>query len=378
MPQPEVRPVCNRREQKTFLSLPWKMHSRDPNWVPPLRQDQEELAGFRPHPFYAGANRVQTFVAWDDGRPVGRIAAIWNQDHIDANREQVGFFGFFECVDDTEVARRLFDAVRDWLAQRGVQRMRGPANPSSNYTWGMLIDGFDSPPTFMMTYNPPYYPRLLESYGYCKAQDLYAYLGNLEMLPRAAKKFGPLAEEIRQRFNATVRYMDPKRIEQDVREFLDVYNRATAGNWGYSPMSAAEIQHAAAGLKYLLVPELAAAVEVDGHVVGACFALPDYNPRIKAINGRLFPFGFLRLLWNKKKIKKARALSTNVLPEYQLMGLPLVLGHDMVAKALSWGKLEELEYSWVLESNHRSRGALEKGGAKRIKTYRVYDYVYRG
>lgn len=367
-----VKSVASRRDRKRFLEFPWSHYRDDPHWIPPLRMTQKELVGYASDPFYE-RNEIQTFLAVRSGEVVGRIAAIVNQGHIERHCERRGFFGFFDCVDDQEVADGLFDAVRQWLASRDIPLIRGPMNPSMNQEVGLLVDGFDSPPTFMMTYNPPYYAGLIEGYGFRKAQDLYAYWGHVEMLPKIREKLGPIARKIIEHCGVTVRPLDTSRFVEDVKGFLDVYNRSLGNTWGFVPMSDAEVQHQARGLRYLMVPELAITAEVDGKMVGAVFGLPDYNPRIKEIDGRLLPFGFLRLLRKKNEIKRIRVISTNVVPEYQLMGLGLVLLDSLVPKALEWG-IEEAEFSWVLESNSLSRGSLEKGGAQLTKTYRVYDF----
>ena len=372
MPDLNIRPVSTRREKKLFLELPWKLYRDDPNWIPPLRGNQEELVGYRPHPFYE-RNRIQTFLAWRDGEVCGRVAAILNQGHIQQHNERLGFFGFFECVDDRQAADGLFDAVVEWFAAQGIFKVRGPMNPSMNYELGLLVEGFDSPPTFMMTYNPEFYARLIEGYGFAKVQDLYAYWGRRDMLPKIQGKLKPIALQIIERYGVHLRPLDKSRFLEDVEEFLSVYNRALANTWGFVPMSPAEIRHTAKGLQHLMVPELAVAAEVDGKMVGASFALPDYNPRIKQIDGRLYPLGFLRLLRNRHKIKRVRIISTNVIPEYQRMGVGLVLMHGLVPMAMKWD-LQEAEFSWVLESNMLSRGSLEKGGAKQTKTYRLYDF----
>ena len=268
----------------------------------------------------------------------------------------------------------LFDACRGWLAAQGIHQIRGPANPSLNYMVGLLVDGFDSPPTFMMTYNPPYYERLIENYGFRKAQDLYAFWGHISMLPKVAERLRPICDKIIERYNARIRPLDKSHFREDVKMFLSLYNRSLTNTWGFVPMSEPEMEHLANGLQYLIVPELAIAVEVDGRVVGATFGLPDFNPRIRDINGRLFPFGFIHLLHKKQDIKRIRIISTNVLPEFQMHGLGLLLMNGLVPKALEWG-IEEAEFSWVLESNSFSRGALAKGGAKVTKTYRLYDWA---
>ncbi len=366
-----VKRVATRRDRKQFLEFPWTLYRNDPNWIPPLRGNQKELVGYTSHPFYE-RNRAQTFLAVRGEEVCGRIAAILNWGHNERYRERRGFFGFFECVDDQEVADGLLDAVRQWFADQGIWCLRGPTNPSLNYEVGLLIDGFDSPPTFMMTYNPPYYARLLENYGFCKTQDLYAFWGHIDMLPKILAKLGPVAEQIIERYHVRLRPMDTSRFLEEVQMFLSIYNRSLVNTWGFVPMTKGEVDHMAAGLRHLIVPELAMMTEVDGQVVGAAFGLPDYNPRIRQIDGRLFPTGLFRLLLRKDRIKRIRLISTNVIPEYQRLGLGLVLMRGVVPKVLESG-VQEAEFSWVLESNSLSRGSLQKGGAKLTKTYRLYD-----
>jgi GNAT superfamily N-acetyltransferase len=367
-----IKQVESPREERAFLQLPWELYRGDPCWIPPLRMNQAELTGFKKHPFYDFATRG-AFLALRDGRPVGRVLAIDNPQHEKIHREKLGFFGFFECQDDAAAARGLLDAARDWLAQRGIARVRGPVNPSLNYECGLLIDGFDSPPTFMMTYNPPYYARLIEGAGFRKVEDMYAFWGHIDMLDQLDKKLAFVVEECTKRFDIKLRRLDRKRFDEEVRMFLDIYNQSLQGTWGFTPLSEGEIAHMGASLKHLIVPEMTTVAEIDGKPVGAQFGLLDYNPRIKAIDGRLFPFGFLRLLWNKRGIKLVRLISTNVVPEYQKWGLGLVIAARLVPEVRAWG-IQEAEFSWVLESNKLSFGTLKRGGAKITKTYRLYDY----
>ena len=284
-----------------------------------------------------------------------------------------GFFGFFESVDDQQVASALFDAARDWLFARDMQSLRGPMNPSPNYECGLLVDGFHSPPTFMMTYNKPYYGKLVEGWGFQKAQDLYAFWGHVDMVSRLDKKLWFIANEAKERFNVQVRPMSTGRFRAEVEMFLRVYNESMVGMWGFMPLSAGEIKELAKGLKYLIAPELALVAEIEGQPIGACLGLLDYNPRVKKIDGRLFPFGFLRLITNKHAITKMRVISINVVPEYQRWGLGVVLLGGLIEPMIQWG-IQEVEFSWVAESNTLSRASLEKGGAKLDKTYRIYDY----
>lgn len=367
-----VKPVESSREQRQFLELPWMLHRQDPLWIPPLRMNQAELTGFKKHPFYDIARR-QVFLATRDGQPCGRILALVNDVHNQRYNEQRGFFGFFECIDDQQVANALFGAARDWLAAQGMTAIRGPANPSLNYECGLLIDGYHSSPTFMMTYNPPYYATLIEGYGFRKVKDMYAFYGHINMVDGLDPKLAFIVEEAKRRFQIQLRSIDNRRFDQDVHTFLDLYNKSLVGTWGFTPMTAGEIKHTAKALKMLIVPELTSVAEIDGRPVGASFGLLDYNPRIKKIDGRLFPFGFAKLLWNKRGIKRFRALATNVLPEFQRWGIGLVLLNKLLPDALEWG-IQEAEFSWVLEDNHLSRASLERGGAKLDKTYRMYDY----
>ena len=371
----QVIPAKSWSQQKAFLDFPWKIYKDDPYWIPQLRLEQSGLVGFRTFghkdPFYEH-NECQSFLAKDGKNILGRICAIWNRGHIDRYNDGVGFFGFFDCVDDTDVARALFDTAADWLKERGCTVLRGPVNPSQNHTLGLLIDGFNSSPKFMMTYNPPYYERLFEDNGFTKAQDLYAYWGEVEMLPKVREKLLPICEQIEERTGATTRSVDVKNFQRDVEMFLNIYNKSLTNTWGFVPMSHNEIKEMAFYLKYLIVPELTTAVEVDGKMVGASFALPDFNPRIRAIGGRITPMRLFKLLRRKQDIRSIRVLSTNVLPEYQMLGLGLVLLNGLVPKVLESG-INDAEFSWVLESNSFSRGSLEKGGAIRTKTYRVYD-----
>ncbi len=376
MAEVAVQPVVSRRDKRRFLEYPWRQYAGDPVWIPPLRAYQKEQVGYSKNPFY-DRNEIQTFLAFRGGEVCGRIAAILNVGHNEYHKENLGFWGFFESIDDQEVADALFDAVRQWFADRGIRQLRGPANPSLNSEVGLLIEGFDTTPYFMMTYNPPYYERLVEGAGFRKSQDLYAYWGSIDMLPAVMERLTPICKQIIERFEVNVRPLNRRRFREDVESFLSVYNRAMSNTWGFVPMTKAEVSHQAKGLKQLMVPELAIAAEINGEIIGACFALLDYNPRIREIDGRLFPFGFWKLLSNKRAIKRIRLVSTNVVPEYQLHGIGLVLMSGIVPLALQWG-MEEAEFSWVLESNSFSRGSLEKGGAKRTKTYRIYDWQAGG
>ena len=366
-----IQPVETRSQQQRFIRLPWRIYADDPCWIPPVIMSQQELLGFRKHPFYE-RSKSQSFLATRGGRDVGRITAIVNAGHIDRYKEQRGFFGFFECDEDTAASRALFQAAGDWLHAQGMTCIRGPANPSLNYECGLLIEGFDTPPFFMMTHNRPWYAQLVEDAGFGKIEDMFAFWGETSMLGGLDPKLVTMVEGVKERFGVTIRPLDRRRFADEVRTFLHIYNESLGGTWGFVPLTSGEIDHMAASLKYLIEPELTLVAEVEGKPVGAVFCLLDYNPRFKAIDGRLFPFGFLRLLWNKKAIKRLRAISTNVIPEYQAWGIGLVLMNGLYERFMKWG-LREVEFSWVLESNYLSRRTLERGGALVTKKYRIYQ-----
>ena len=363
--------VATGRDRREFIQLPFRLYKGDPNWVPPLIHSQEELVGFRKHPFHDNAT-VTNFLVSRDGQVVGRVSAIVNRGHNQRFEEKRGFFGFFECTNDREAAHALFQLACQCLKDQGMTDARGPANPSLNYEVGLLVDGFDSPPTFMMTYNAPYYEDLITSFGFAKVQDLYAYEGDVSMLSSIDPKLGFVIAELKRRFNVVVRPFNLKNFLAEVKLFLDIYNRSLVGTWGFVPLSEGEVLHQAAGLRHLLVPSMTTIIEVDGKPIGAGLGLLDFNPIIKRMNGRLFPFGFLRLLFGKKQLKRVRLMSTNVLPEFQRWGFGLLALEHMLPSVLKRG-VTHGEFSWVLESNHLSRASLERGGTRRTKTYRLYD-----
>ncbi len=368
----EIVPVQGKRLQKEFVRFPWKHYAGDPNWIPPLIMNQEENLNYRKNPFFENAE-IQTFLAKRNGETVGRIAAIIDHAHNRQHNELRGMFGFFESIDDQTVANALLDTVRDWHQQRNIQLLRGPLNPALNYECGLLVEGFHSPPTFMMTYNKEFYGRLIENYGFVKSQDLYSYLGPFEKLGTLDPKIKNIAEAAQERLGLTTRRANLRSFAEDLRNFMRIYNLALPGTWGFVPLSDNEIKHIGSGLKFLIVPAMTRIAEKDGKAVAVVFGVLDYNPLIKKINGRLFPFGFIRLLFGRKHIKRIRLVSTNVLPEYQRWGVGVILLKNLLGDMLEWG-IEEAEFSWVLESNTLSRGTLERGGAVRDKTYRIYDY----
>ena len=366
-----VRPAVSWRDHRRFQRLAWSIYAGDLNWVPPILAQERQLLGWGQHPFFDNAEIV-TLLAERGGRVVGRLAAIVNHVHNRKYNERRGFFGFFECIDDAAVAGGLFEAGEDWLRQRGMTAARGPVNPSLNYTCGLLVDGFDRPPCFLMTYNPPYYGALVESCGFAKSQDMYAYEMDVGRLAALTKRYKPAVLAALESFRLVIRPFDPGKYQQQTQTYLDIYNRSLEGTWGFTPLQPREARHIAGELRQVIVPELAVFAEIGGHPIGAVLALLDYNQILRKLNGRLFPFGFVRLLTGRRHITAARVMSINMVPGYQTAGLGIVLLDNLVGAVAKWG-IERYEFSWVLESNVRSRGTLERAETKITSTYRLYD-----
>lgn len=366
-----VSPVQSWRDRRRFQRLTWSIYADDPNWVPPILSQERQLLGWGHHPFYDHAE-IATLLAQRHGQAVGRLAVLMNRVHNDKYHDHLGFFGFFECVNDPVVAQALFDAGQAWLRQRGMTAIRGPVNPSLNYTCGLLVDGFHRPPRFLMTYNPPYYTALLESCGLAKSQDLYAYEADPAIVAAVTARYKPAVLASLDRSQVVIRQLDPANYQKEIATYLDIYNRSLEGTWGFTPLQPREASHIAAELQHIIVPRFAVFGELDGQTVGAMLVLLDYNQILRKLNGHLFPFGIIRLLLGRRHITVARLMAVTMIPGYQSSGLGLVLLDNMVEAAAEWG-ITNYEFSWVLESNARSRGSLERAGTKITSTYRMYD-----
>lgn len=371
-----VREISSAADKKRFVRFLWDIYKHDEYWVPPLVMDRLKLIDEKNNPFYQHAN-VKWFLAEEDGKIVGRIAAIINHSHNELHEERAGWFGFFECKHDVDVARALFVAAESYLREQGMTVCYGPANPSSNDEFGLLVDGFERPPVILMTYNPPYYTELIEAAGYAKAKDLYAYL--ISQKTSRTPKLERVVSVIRERYDLKIRSFDPKHFEREVGLIKSLYNSAWEKNWGFVPFTDAEIDHLAKDLKQIYDPEVVLFAEMNGETVGFSLSVPDINQAFaagrRAPKGILnLPIGVFSLLSKKKHIDTLRIIVLGVLPKFRGRGIDALLYWETMERALRKGYMFG-EASWVLEDNEPMNRAAALMQGERYKTYRIYSKI---
>jgi hypothetical protein len=364
----DIRPVSGRHEFRRFIDYAYERNAGDPHWVPPLRLAEHERLTPTKNPFFAHAD-VHLLLAWRGERLVGRIAAIDDRLHNETHHDNIAMFGFFEA-EDAEATRELLGAVEAWATARGRARVRGPINPSLNESAGLLVDGFDSDPMVMMPHNPREYAAQIESAGYVKAKDLFAWLYQLDREPPAI--VAKLAARLRERARIVVRPLNLAEFTREVERLRVIYRDAWDRNWGFVAPTEAEFRRLASELKPIFDPRCAVLAEVDGLPVACAIAIPDINQALKGTNGRLFPLGLVRLLLRRRYVNQVRLLLVGVDAAYRTIGLyPLLLFEWH--RQLSGGPYRRAEFSWVLEDNRDVNQPAEQVGARRYKTYRIYE-----
>jgi GNAT superfamily N-acetyltransferase len=370
----QLRVAQTKPELSKFVLFPFKLYKDDPYWVPPLIRERKAFLDRTKNPFFMHAE-AQFFVAERDGEVIGTIAGIINHEHNRVHEDRTGFWGMFEVIDDYAVAEMLFAAARDWVKAQGMDTMRGPMNMSVNDECGLLIDGFDSTPVVMMTYNPRYYESFVERFGFAKAMDLYAYAIDLKPYVEGRpfpEKLMRVSDKARKRAGVTLRRANIKDFDAEIKRAGEVYNQAWAKNWGAVPMTREEFYHLANGLRMFLDADLIYFVEKDGKTVGLSLTLPDLNQPLMHLRGRLFPFGWAKMLYYARHITAMRVLIMGVLPEYRALGLDSAMYVETASAAVRKG-ITLCEMSWVLESNTMMRRIIEGLGGSIYKTYRLYD-----
>ena len=369
----EVVPVQSKADLDAFMKLPWAIpaYRQDPNWVPPLLGELKKVLDKKKHPFHQHAESAY-FIARKNGEVVGRITAQINYLSNEFHDESVGHFGFFECIDDADVARALLDTAYEWVAARGMTTLVGPMNFSTNDEFsspGVLIDGFETPPVIMMSHNPTYYARLLEESGFTKKKDLLAYWGDMTQVNQRLVKG---IERIGRSQNVTLRTLNMKELDREIDRIKEIYNSAWERNWGFVPMTEAEFDYMAEAMKPIVNPRLCVIAELAGEPVGFALQLPDYNVAFKHMNGRLLPFGWAKFLWYKRKIRHTRVVTMGVKPEHRKRGIDSMLIVQLHIESSKFD-MPRGECSWILEDNAPMRRGLERIDGKVYKTYRVFE-----
>jgi len=371
-----IEPVSDSRSLAEFIALPGRLYRGEPGFVAPLAMERQDALSTRKNPYFRHAE-AQYFLARRDGKVVGRISAQIDRLYLERHKDATGHFGLLDAIDDAEVFAALTAAAESWLRTRGMKRAVGPLNLSTNEECGLLVDGFEAAPMMMMPYSPRHAARRLEGAGYRKAKDLIAYdydvmnakpITDAKILARAG------VDESRIR----LRHLDMKRYQQDLGVVLDIFNDAWSDNWGYVPMTAEEIAHAAKSMKPLIEPQLFWIAEIDGEPASMIVCLPNLNEAIAGLDGKLLPFGWAKLLWRLKvsKVKTSRVVLFGLRKKHQrsTIGSAVIL---RILDALRLGGrkigMPRAELSWILEDNLPMRKIIEKVGGRAYKTYRIYE-----
>jgi len=365
----DIRPVRTRGERDAFIRLPWRIYRGDSRWVPPLIRDMRTMLDPEKHPFHLHSE-MELYLAWRDGVPVGRVAAIHNRRHAEFHQEPVGFFGFFESVDEPEVASALLDTAASWLRGRGLRTIRGPTSPSTNDVSGLLVEGFDAPAMIMMPYNPDYYRELVVGAGFHEAKGLVAYVHREQDPPDYLVRG---AELVKRRYGVSVRSLRMKEFDRELERIQELYNAAWEANWGFVPMTDEEFRFLARELKPAVDPNLVLVAEdSEGRPIGFALCLPDFNMAIKHANGRLFPFGLIKILWHSRGIHRMRVLTLGLVEEWRGKGVDALMYLEIFRRGAARG-ITEAEFSWILEDNELMRRPMDRIGAEVYKRYALYD-----
>jgi GNAT superfamily N-acetyltransferase len=368
----EIRPVRGRRELNAFIRLPWRLYRGQANWVPPLIAERKRHLDRRRNPFFEHAE-AEYFLAWRDGQPVGRITAHVDHRLNEFQQNRWGLFGFFECERDPGVAAALFDRAATWLRERDRDRIIGPFDFTTNHECGLLVEGHEFFPQMLENWHHPYYRELLERAGFVKAMDLFKW----EILAVDHDKMLPVIHELADRLEPEhgirLRRMRRRDFEAEIRRFMDVYNQAWSHNWGFVPLTDAELEHMAKELKPVLDEDFAAVAETaDAEVAGVSLSLPDYNQVLAELNGRLLPLGWLKALMLRRKIREIRVFALGVKPAYQHTGVAAALYRD-VWDSVCRRNMTRAETGWILEVNEAMNRAMEALTGRVVKRYRIYE-----
>lgn len=367
-----VEPVSDRASLKEFIRLPWKLYHSDPHWVPPLLVERVHTFSAK-NPYFQHA-RWQCWIAYRGNEPVGRISAQIDDLHLSRYKDRTGFFGLVEAEHEAGIFQALFQAAETWLQAQGMATVRGPFNLSINQECGLLVDGFDSPPMIMMGHARPYYQRYFERNAYEKAQDLLAYrIGIHFTLPPGVSLFLKKAKN-----SMRIRPLRRKHLNEDLAIIKDIYEEAWSENWGFLPFTNAEFSEIGQQLKLLVEDDFVQIAEIDGEPTAMLVAFPNLHEVIQDLNGRLFPWGWLKILWRLKGSypRSGRVALMGVRKRFQSSPMGAAMAYGLIEAVREAGlrkNIQQIETSWILEDNKRMRHILESLGAEPYKTYRIYE-----
>lgn len=361
--------VSTDDERKKFIEFPYQHYSDSDVWVPPIKMDQKKLIDTEKNPYFENAE-MALFIAEHNGEIAGRISAVVDHRFNKHHGTKTGHFGFFECIDNQETANWLFRVASDWLREKGMKDVLGPASPGMMDTLGLLVDNFDKQPYLLMPYNKPYYERLITNAGFEEEIDLLAFYVGVEDLDLS--RFERALEIVYKRNpGLKIRPMDMKNLGKEVEIMRNIYNEAWKKNWGFLPLTYEELQHTGKDFKMILDPDFAHIAEIDGKPIAFSVALLDYNQIFKEMNGNLFPFGIFKFLFGKKRINRLRTALLGIYPEYQGKGIDALLTQKALVHAIE-RDIVGSELSWVLGTNTEMIRLAERIGGKLDKTYRMY------
>ncbi len=372
MAQIEVVEVESSSQLRKFIKYPNVLYRGEPNYVVPLISERKEFFDRDKNPFYKSA-KVKMFLAMRQGEVVGRIATCINYTHNTYHEEQVGFFGFFDCPDDYEIGSTLLKVAMIELKRAGMEKMRGPMSFSTNQECGFLIEGFDTPPTVMMTYNKPYLPKIAEKFGLKKVMDLVALRISKEH--PISERIQKVVDKMAERSKVKLRTLRMSEFDKEIDRINKVYNDAWQHNWGFVPLNREEFEYTAKNLRQIVDPDLVFIAEHEGTPVAFSLALPDINQALIHLNGRLFPTGLLKLLWHSKirnKIDCVRMITFGIVPRFQKRGIDMAMYVASYKRGVKKG-YKWAEISWVLETNELMLKSAEQMGAIPYKKYRIVE-----
>jgi len=367
----EVLPARNRQERNDFIRFPWRIYENDPAWVPPLILERKAFLDRKRHPFYRHGDAA-LFLAQRNGEIVGRIMASDDPNYNALHQSNVGCFGLFESIDDVDVAAALFDRATEWLRRRGRSEIMGPIDYSTNYVCGLLIDGFQHPPTVLTAHNPPYYARLIEACGFEKVMDWYAWWFDPDNAP--VSRLRRLVDARARKTSVKIRPIDLRRPTDESHRLSSVFNEAWKNNWGFVPFTEAEAEDMAKEIRPIIDPRMTLIAEVDNVPVAFVICVPDINVALQRMNGRLtrfgLPIGLIKLLYYRRKIRTVRFIALGVVEKYRRAGIAEMLVLQVLEEGASRGFKGEL--SMTLEDNVMINRFIEAVGATKYKTYRIY------